>query len=69
MNGWLNVHNVPAVCVSVTDESGSTYATETIDASGMPHTANNLKDMAHTAIKSTRIVTTLVALLQIILLT
>lgn len=53
MDGWSNVHNEPVICVSVTNQSGSTFVTDTIDTSGIPHTADNLREIAQSAIKAT----------------
>lgn len=50
MDGWSNVHNEPIVCVSITDEEGTTYVTETIDTSGSAHTAEYLYEKSIAAI-------------------
>lgn len=51
MDGWSNIHNEPIVCVSITDEDGKTYITETIDTSGSAHTAEYLLEESVAAIK------------------
>ena len=42
IDGWSNIHNEPIICSSITDLSGKTIISETIDTSGNAHNAEYL---------------------------
>ncbi|KAM7168759.1 ligand-dependent nuclear receptor corepressor-like protein isoform 12-T13 [Macrochelys suwanniensis] len=52
LDGWSNVHNDAVVCACVTTEEGNIFLTETIDTSGIAHTAEYLQEVAIKAITS-----------------
>ena len=50
LDGWSNIHNEPIICVSATTK-GNTFLLETIDTTGMAHTAENLVKIAEDSIE------------------
>lgn len=52
IDGWSNIHNEPVLCVTVTDGSGQSYLSHTIDTAGKPHNSTYLKEVTQEAISN-----------------
>ena len=46
LDGWSNCHNEPIICVTVSTLDGTVHLIDTVDTSGMPHTAEYLVEVA-----------------------
>lgn len=53
-DGWSNIRHEPIVSGSITMDSGNSLIADSIDTSGQPHTALNLKAIAKTSIARTQ---------------